>query len=50
MQDNGKNLEFALPKDVNYGIAVKGIADKGYIFLPVRINLDKNREPNVSLG
>ena len=40
MQGNGKHLDFAIPKKVNYGVAVKGIADKESIFLPVRVNLE----------
>ena len=27
MNGNGKNLAFAIPRDINYGIAVKGITD-----------------------
>jgi hypothetical protein len=27
MKGNGKNLEFAIPRNINYGIAVKGIKD-----------------------
>ena len=50
MQNNGKKLDFAIPEMVNYGIAVKGIKDKNSIFLPIRISLEDNSEPNVSLG
>lgn len=27
MNGNGKNLDFAIPRDIDYGIAVKGIVD-----------------------
>jgi hypothetical protein len=50
MSGNGKNLEFAIPRDLNYGIAVKGIVDIEEQFLPVRITLNEKSEPNVSLG
>ena len=50
MMNNGKNLDFAIPRDVNYGIAVKGIKDSESIFLPVKITLSESSEPNVSIG
>ena len=50
MSHNGKNLDFAIPKDLNYGIAIKGIVDIEQQFLPVRVTLKENSEPNVSLG
>ena len=50
MQNNGKNTALAIPEMVNYGIAVKGIKDNNSIFLPIRISLEDNSEPNVSLG
>jgi hypothetical protein len=37
MKGNGKALDFAIPKDVNFGIAVKGIKDPEEMFLPVRL-------------
>lgn len=39
MKGNGKSLDFAIPKDVNFGIAVKGIKDPEEMFLPVRLEL-----------
>jgi hypothetical protein len=39
MKNNGKNLDFAIPRDLNYGIAVKGICDSEEQFLPVRVTL-----------
>lgn len=50
MNGNGKHLDFAIPRDLNYGIAVKGIVDIEKQFLPVRIDLKEDSEPNVSLG
>jgi hypothetical protein len=50
MQNNGKELEFAIPEMINYGIAVKGIENKKSKFLPVRVTLEDDREPNISLG
>ena len=50
MKSNGLNLEFALPEEVNYGVAIKGIKDTEGIFKPIRITLQENREPNVSIG
>lgn len=50
MSGNGKLLEFAIPKNVDFGIAVKGIEDSKQQFLPVRITLKDRREPNVSKG
>lgn len=50
MNGNGKNLAFAIPRDINYGIAVKGIIDIEEQFLPVRIDLKESSEPNVSLS
>jgi hypothetical protein len=50
MSSNGKQLDFAIPRDVNYGIAVKGIKDIEKQFLPVRVTLKENSEPNVSIG
>jgi hypothetical protein len=40
MNNNGKNLDFALPKKVNFGVAIQGIIDKEEQFLPVRLTLD----------
>lgn len=42
MKGNGQSLNFAIPRDRDYGIAVKGIKDSAKIFLPVRITLDEN--------
>jgi len=39
MKDNGVKLQFATPKDMNYGIAVKGYANPDSIFLPIRLQL-----------
>jgi len=50
MQNNGRKLAFAIPEIINYKIAVKGIKDKKSIFLPIRITLEDNSEPNLSLG
>lgn len=50
MKGNGKSLDFAIPKDVNFGIAVKGIKDPEEMFLPVRLELKEIKQPNVSLG
>jgi hypothetical protein len=43
-------LDFAIPKNVCFGIAILGIKDKEEQFLPVSINLEENSEPNVSVG
>ena len=43
-------MAFAIPRDKDYGVAVKGIKDSGNKFLPLRITLDDNKEPNVSIG
>lgn len=50
MQGNGKDLEFAFPRDLNYGVAIKGIKDPNHLFLPIRLTLEENSEPNVSVG
>lgn len=50
MNGNGKDLEFAIPRDVNYGVAIKGIKDPKEQFLPVHIDLEEKSEPNVSTG
>ena len=42
MLNNGKHLQFAIPKERDYGVAVKGIKDSGNKFLPLRITLDQN--------
>jgi hypothetical protein len=50
MKRNGLKLAFAIPEKVNYGVAVKGIKDIEGIFMPIRITLEENSEPNVSIG
>ena len=50
MKGNGANLQFAIPKNVNYGIAVKGYANPDDIFLPIRLILEEQSEPNVTTG
>ena len=37
MKGNEKTLDFAIPKDVNFGIALKGIKDPEEMFLHVRL-------------
>lgn len=39
MENNGKDLAFAIPKNVNYGIAIKGVKDPEEQFLPTEIHL-----------
>lgn len=50
MKGNGKDLSFAIPRDVNYGIAIQGIQDPEEQFLPVQLELAEKSEPNVSMG
>lgn len=39
MKENGSNLAFAIPKKVNYGIAVLGYPNPDDLFLPIRLKL-----------
>ena len=37
MKGNGKDLAFAIPRDINYGIAIQGNQDPEEQFLPVTL-------------
>lgn len=41
---------YYIPENTDYGVAVTGIKDPGHLTRPVRITLDSNEEPNVTLG
>jgi hypothetical protein len=40
MKDNDKDLAFAIPKNVNYGIAILGVEDPEEQFLPITVKLN----------
>lgn len=40
MKGNGKDLSFAIPRDVNYGIAILGVEDPEEQFLPIQLVLN----------
>jgi hypothetical protein len=40
MKDNDEDLEFAIPKNVNYGIAILGIENLENKFLPITVKLN----------
>ena len=40
MKDNDKDLQFAIPKNVNYGIAILGVQDPEEQFLPITVKLN----------
>ena len=50
MSGNGKNLKFAIPVKLNYGIAFLGINNSEDQFLPIEVELERNSEPNVTTG
>lgn len=41
---------FSIPKNINFGCAILGIADKNKETVPVKISLENNYEPNISKG
>lgn len=47
MKENGKSLDFAIPKDACFGIAIKGIRDDAKQCFPIRLVLEENKEPNI---
>lgn len=49
MEGNGKNLSFAFPKDVCFGIAITGIVNEEK-YQPIRVFWEEDREPNVTEG
>ncbi len=50
MKNNDEDLLFAIPRNINYGIAILGIQDPEEQFLPIMIKLSEKSEPNVSMG
>lgn len=44
------DLTGCIPRDTDYGVAIKGVLDADKVTLPVRIAVGSNAEPNVSLG
>ena len=50
MTGNGKNYEYCIPRDTNYGAAVTGIKDASGTALPVSMKVDRWNEPNISQG
>lgn len=40
MKDNDEDLEFAIPKNINYGIAILGIENLENKFLPITVKLN----------
>ena len=50
MNGNGASYEYCIPRDEDYGVAITGIRDDDHSTLPVRLSVDRQSEPNVSLG
>lgn len=50
MTGNGMNLSFAIPRDIDFGIAVKGYDTHSGVLMPIKTTVAQNDEPNVSLG
>ena len=50
MHGNGKQLDFAIPRDIDFGIAVLGRSDSDGDSPRIEIMLEDKLEPNVSIG
>jgi len=50
MKKNGRKYEYCIPKNVDYGIAITGTADKKKETVPVSLSLGSWKEPDVSSG
>jgi hypothetical protein len=47
MLANGSLFDFCVPTDIDYGCAITGIQDSSGAALPVRMELNRNDEPNL---
>lgn len=47
MLANGRLFDFCIPTDMDYGCAITGIQDSSGATLPVRMELNRNDEPNL---
>jgi hypothetical protein len=47
MQTNGAAHDFCIPHEYNFGCAITGLADNRQDLLPVRVQVDRNDEPDV---
>lgn len=50
MQRNDSKYEYCIPKDVEYGVAITGVADNNNETVPVSLSIDAWDEPNVTAG
>lgn len=50
MSVNGANYEYCIPQAVDYGTAITGYRDDDKVTVPVRLNVGRWDEPNVTLG
>lgn len=47
MQGNGAEHDFCVPQEYDFGCAITGIDDQSGALLPVRVQVDRNDEPDV---
>jgi hypothetical protein len=50
MEGPGAIYGYAIPKEVNYGIAITGTSNRDRSALPVSVELDRIDEPNLIVG